>query len=173
LQDHLEWVVVFDCFRVVVKKEKAMRFLSCMVLVLALTGPAFGDPVVTEVKDPRYLQNIRDIINNVEPRGEAFWNLESNDWNAAVAGSVLPLYGYADVKLGMAIDKIPYVGVDTDLFTLGEVLLPAKIKEVLEGVPQFIQDMARDYARVGFVGGYSWDTNDPVYGPTFGASVDF
>lgn len=143
-----------------------------MAVVLVFSGTvAFADPIITEVKEPKYLQRIRDIINSAEPRGEAFWNWETNEWSAGVSASVLPIYGYADLKIGMSIDKTPYFGIDADLFTLGEVLLPAKVKELLSGVPQVIQNFARDYARVGIVGGYSWDEEDAVYGPTFGASL--
>ena len=147
-------------------------FSAFLVAILMFSGTiALAGPVITEKREPKYLQNIRDIINSVEPRGEAFWNWESNEWSPAVSASVLPIYGYADLKIGLSVDKTPYFGIDTDLFTVGEVLLPAKLKELLSGVPQVIQIMARDYARVGVVGGYSWDENDAVYGPTFGASL--
>ena len=134
-----------------------------VAVFIAIPAPAaLADPLVDKVKD---------FVNQLEPRGEAFWNIEANEWQGGISGTVYPVKDWFDVKLGHGVNKTVYTGVDTDLYTLSDKILV--VRDILSVVPLQVQKLAKKYSRIGVVAGYSWDSNDVVYGPTFGASIEW
>lgn len=162
-----------------------MRAISLVVmlfvaLVLGVSGPAFcDDPVPTVLEDPAgSFDGFHSIINAIDPQAEGIWNLESNEWLTGFSGSLFNVKSnaihLAALRAGYAMDKVPYGEFKVDLAGLGERFLPDKVKGFLVGaVPVPIRGVVRKYLSFGVMGGYDFETNTPVYGPTFGGRVKF
>lgn len=131
-------------------KEKWL-FLALAVLLLSGGSVWAADSLFEDAKG---------LIDKLEPRVGHFWNLESGEHHALIGSKFLSYREFSAVG-GYAVNKTVVGAVEVDVF------------ETLSKLPGVKVEVPWVRVSAGFGGGYSWDSNDPVYGPTFDVSARF
>ena len=141
---------------------------------------AADDPVIPAVLNnpAETVSVVKQIINRIQPSYETVWDVNNGDFYQGVSGS---LYNFtskeipiASLRLGASTGMAIYGGVSLDLPGLTKRLVPSVVASTVSTSPMVtIWSFIGKYGRVGFVGGYSWDHDDPVVGVTAGAAFTF
>lgn len=136
------------------------NFIAGLIGVLMLSGVAVADEPV--LNDPQgFYEKTKAVVKASDPRVGAFWNVEVNEWQALTAAEVYTkeINGYElSGVLGYGVNKTLVGAIETDVFAGIGKLTGSTIK-----IPWIS-------VNVGFGTGYSWDSEDFVYGYTFDVS---
>lgn len=140
-------------------------------VVLADEAGVLNDP-------PASTALLKEVINKLSPSYETVWDVYNGGFSQGVSGALytfesraIPL---ASARVGVATGERLYAGVSLDLPGISRRYLPQKARALAAVSPlDTVWSVVGKYARVGVVGGYSWDEDDPVIGLTAGAAVSF
>ena len=149
--------------------------------------PAWATPPIDEPVDlpPAVLNDptqtvsiVKEVINKIQPSYETVWDVYNGDFYQGVSGSLYTFTSrdipIASLRLGASTGMSIYGGVSLDVPGITKRLVPGMIEEKATLSPlDTVWSFVGKYARVGVVGGYSWDHEDPVLGVTAGAAVTF
>lgn len=158
-----------------------MRQLVWIAFCLWIAG---GTPICA-AQDPAVLNEpaesvnlIKQVIDRLQPSYETVWDVYNGDFYQGVSGALYTFASreipIASLRLGASTGMAIYSGVGLDLPGIAQRVLPAVVKTPASLTPlDTVWSVLGKYARVGLVGGYSWDHHDPVIGVTAGAALTF
>ena len=155
-----------------------MRLLVVSLLVLCgLSGNVFADDAVLN-DAPAALSVLKQAIDKLDPQYETVYDVLNGGFTQGISGS---LYDFtsneihvASLRAGVATGVAAYAGVSLDLPGLTKRLLPDAVESIGSTAPlNAVWSVVGRYARVGVVGGFSWDHEDPMIGITAGAALTF
>lgn len=161
-----------------------MKTLVGMLVGMCLLVPvvyAQDDGVVENapLNDPAGTVGLaRSIIDRLDPSYETIWDIYNGGFSQGVSAS---LYGFtsndihlASLRLGVGTGLSVYSGVGLDLPGLTKRFIPSVLATPASISPlNTLWSIIGKYGRVGVVGGWSWDHDDPVVGVTIGAAYRF
>ena len=118
------------------------------------------------------------LINRIQPSYETLWDLYNGEFSQGMSGSLFHFTSrtipIASLRLGASTGMALYGGASLDLPGIATRFIPAMVKTPAETTPlDTVWSVVGKYARVGVVGGYSWDAEDPLIGITAGAALSF
>lgn len=143
--------------------------------VLLLGGTAFAEEAV--LNDPtKTVALAKTVINYLQPSYESVWDVYNGGFSQGISASLytftsreIPL---ASLRLGASTGMALYGGVSLDLPGVAR-RFAAVSGPVNTGPLNEVWALIGKYGRVGLVGGYSWDHEDPLIGMTIGAALTF
>lgn len=162
-----------------------MRSVSVLALFLGFSVFSVALGSLQAEETPAVLNNptdtvsvAKDLINRLQPSYETVVDVYNGDVYQGVSASLyhftsreIPI---ASVRLGASTGMALYSGVSLDLPGITRRFVPAAVKTPAETTPlDTVWSAVGKYARVGVVGGFSWDHDDPVVGITAGAALTF
>ena len=119
----------------------------------------------------------KEIINKINPSYETVWDVYNGGFSQGISGNLYTFTSHQvpiiSVRLGASTGMALYSGLSLDLPGLSKIL-PASLRGAISPEPlDTLWSFVGKYARVGIVGGYSWDESDPLIGITAGAALTF
>ena len=126
---------------------------------------------------PAAISSVKAVINKLNPSYETVWDVYNGGFSQGVSASLYSFTSHqipiASLRAGFGTGERLYGGVSLDLPGLAK-LLPSSIRGPADVSPlDTVWSFVGKYGRVGVVGGYSWDEQDPVIGLTVGAALTF
>ena len=156
-----------------------MRGLLAGLLCVGLMSSVAAEDAPAVLNEPsEAVELTKAVINKLQPSYETVIDVLNGDVYQGLSGALytfesreIPL---ASVRLGASTGMAMYSGVSLDLPGITQRFLPDAVKDPATTTPlDSAWSVVGKYARVGLVGGYSWDHHDPVFGMTAGAALTF
>ena len=153
-----------------------MKRLAMLVLgVLAMAAPVFAAEEAVLNNPPAFVEKAKLVINKIDPSYETIWNWGAGEFQQGISGS---LYNFKSndihilsARVGAGTNSSLYGGLGFDIPGLCKRFIPQQAKDAANTGPlDTMWTVAGKYARVSAVGGYEWNSNEPIYGMSFGAA---
>ena len=127
---------------------------------------------------PQAVSLVQQVLAKLDPSYETVWDVYNGDFYQGISGALYMFEAnnihLGSLRLGASTGMAIYSGASLDVPGLTKWLLPDVVTTAVSPTPlDTVWSVIGKYARVGVVGGYSWDHHDPVLGITAGAAVSF
>lgn len=159
------------------------------VAIFLLTGLVWCQPVSAQeptatVTDPvaerarAIWTTTKTVADVLGPGYDQLYDFKSGEWFQVVSASLWNFtskeYQLASLRIGYGVDYKILSGVQLDLPGITHRYVPATIRGIVtKGYLDTVWAVAGKYGRVGFLGGYDFDTDEPAVGVTVGAVLTF
>lgn len=156
-----------------------VRLLVVCGLFWGMMHTAFAEPGEAVLNDPPGVVSVlKDAITRLNPSYETVWDLYNGEFAQGMSANLYTVTSreipIISVRAGASTGMALYSGVSLDLPGLSQRFIPASVKGMATTGPlDTLWGFVGKYARVGVIGGYSWDHHDPVIGFTAGAALTF
>ena len=147
----------------------------------AVISEAVEDTVVKDAllnDPPESVSLVKEIISRLDFSYETVVDLYNGDAYQGVSGSLYNLTSndihLASLRLGASTGMSIYSGASLDLPGLTKRYLPPSVQDAASPTPlDTVWSVIGKYGRVGLIGGWSFDHDDPVIGMTAGVATSF
>ena len=155
------------------------KLVLLSLLCLGLSPVVHAEDAPAVLNEPSEAVTLtKAVINKLQPSYETVIDVLNGDVYQGISGALYTFESreipIASVRLGASTGMAMYSGVSLDLPGITQRFLPQPVKDPVTVTPlDSVWSVVGKYARVGVVGGYSWDHHDPIFGMTAGASLTF